>query len=95
MFPGQRVKCSLCPGMAPVGELYENLMSNFRPSSHEANVTIYFFSFTPLLPPYLYLAGLEESLKSSLQESSPSLALVPVLNLPDSQILHLSCWLSL
>ncbi|XP_053192003.1 diphthine--ammonia ligase [Scomber japonicus] len=41
------------------------------------------------------IKGLEESLKSSLQESSPSVALVPVLNLPDSQILHLSCWLSL
>ncbi|KAM7376028.1 hypothetical protein PAMP_005778 [Pampus punctatissimus] len=39
--------------------------------------------------------GLEESLKSSLEESSPSVALVPVLHLPDSQILHLSCWLSL
>lgn len=39
--------------------------------------------------------GLEESLTSSLGESSPSVALVPVLDLPDSQILHLSCWLSL
>ncbi|XP_070776980.1 diphthine--ammonia ligase isoform X2 [Enoplosus armatus] len=39
--------------------------------------------------------GLEESLRSSLGESSPSMALVPVLDLPDSQILHLSCWLSL
>ncbi|TDG98940.1 hypothetical protein EPR50_G00206000 [Perca flavescens] len=38
---------------------------------------------------------LEESLRSSLGESSPSMALVPVLDLPDSQILHLSCWLSL
>eukprot|EP00064_Thunnus_orientalis_P001282 superscaffoldBa00000086_g1284 len=37
--------------------------------------------------------GLEVCLKSSLEESSPSVALVPVLNLPDSQILHLSCWL--
>ncbi|XP_026165232.1 diphthine--ammonia ligase isoform X2 [Mastacembelus armatus] len=39
--------------------------------------------------------GLEESLRSSLEESSPSVALVPVLDLPDAQILHLSCWLSL
>ncbi|XP_036928010.1 diphthine--ammonia ligase isoform X1 [Acanthopagrus latus] len=39
--------------------------------------------------------GLEESLRSCLGESSPSVALVPVLDLPDSQILHLSCWLSL
>ncbi|XP_065822683.1 diphthine--ammonia ligase isoform X2 [Labrus bergylta] len=39
--------------------------------------------------------GLEESLRSSLGESSPSMSLVPVLELPDSQILHLSCWLSL
>ncbi|XP_024132897.1 diphthine--ammonia ligase isoform X1 [Oryzias melastigma] len=38
--------------------------------------------------------GLEESLKSSLLESSPSVALVPVLDLPDSKILHLSCWFS-
>lgn len=48
----------------------------------------------PLFPP-LYLTGLEESLRSSLEGSSPSIALVPVLDLPDSQILHLSCWLSL
>ncbi|XP_023133158.2 diphthine--ammonia ligase isoform X2 [Amphiprion ocellaris] len=39
--------------------------------------------------------GLEESFRSALAESSPSVALVPVLDLPDSQILHLSCWLSL
>ncbi|KAL3968772.1 [histone H3]-lysine9 N-trimethyltransferase SETDB1 [Sarotherodon galilaeus] len=39
--------------------------------------------------------GLEETLRSSLAESSPSIALVPVLDLPDSQIIHLSCWLSL
>ncbi|XP_074547356.1 diphthine--ammonia ligase [Halichoeres trimaculatus] len=39
--------------------------------------------------------GLGESLTNSLRESSPSLSLVPVLDLPDSQILHLSCWLSL
>ncbi|XP_022070619.2 diphthine--ammonia ligase isoform X2 [Acanthochromis polyacanthus] len=39
--------------------------------------------------------GLEESFQSALAESSPSAALVPVLDLPDSQILHLSCWLSL
>ncbi|XP_077945706.1 diphthine--ammonia ligase isoform X2 [Gasterosteus aculeatus] len=38
--------------------------------------------------------GLESSLRSSLGTSSPSVALVPVLDLPDSQILHLSCWLS-
>ncbi|XP_039993232.1 diphthine--ammonia ligase isoform X2 [Xiphias gladius] len=41
------------------------------------------------------IKGLEESLRSSLEESSPSMALVPALDLPDSQILHLSCWLSL
>ncbi|XP_063765787.1 diphthine--ammonia ligase isoform X2 [Eleginops maclovinus] len=39
--------------------------------------------------------GLEASLRSSLGDSSPSVALVPVLDLPDSEILHLSCWLSL
>ncbi|XP_041827995.1 diphthine--ammonia ligase isoform X2 [Melanotaenia boesemani] len=38
--------------------------------------------------------GLEESLEKSLAESSPSVALVPVLDLTDSKILHLSCWLS-
>ncbi|KAG8013284.1 Diphthine--ammonia ligase, partial [Nibea albiflora] len=41
------------------------------------------------------IKGLEESLRSSLGDSSPSVTLVPVLDLPDSQILHLSCWLSL
>ncbi|XP_059209978.1 diphthine--ammonia ligase [Centropristis striata] len=41
------------------------------------------------------VTGLEESLRNSLGESSPSVALVPVLDFADSQILHLSCWLSL
>ncbi|XP_035466567.2 diphthine--ammonia ligase isoform X3 [Scophthalmus maximus] len=41
------------------------------------------------------VGGLEGRLRSSLDESSPCVALVPVLDLPDSQILHLSCWLSL
>ncbi|XP_023807182.1 diphthine--ammonia ligase isoform X2 [Oryzias latipes] len=40
------------------------------------------------------VTGLEESLKSSLLESSPSVALVPVLDFPDSKILHLSGWFS-
>ncbi|KAM6973423.1 diphthine--ammonia ligase [Aplochiton taeniatus] len=39
--------------------------------------------------------GLEDCLKTTLGHSSPSVAFVPVLSLPDSQILHLSCWLSL
>ncbi|XP_041809730.1 diphthine--ammonia ligase isoform X4 [Chelmon rostratus] len=39
--------------------------------------------------------GLGETLRSSVGEFCPSLALVPVLDLPDSQILHLSCWLNL
>ncbi|XP_034051547.1 diphthine--ammonia ligase [Thalassophryne amazonica] len=39
--------------------------------------------------------GLEQSLRDFLQQSSPSVALVPVLDLPDCQIMHLSCWLSL
>lgn len=42
-----------------------------------------------------YLPGLEDSLRSAMGESCPSLAFVPVLDLPDSQILNLSCWLSL
>ncbi|XP_071382902.1 diphthine--ammonia ligase [Centroberyx affinis] len=41
------------------------------------------------------VTGLEECLRTSLEQSGPSVALVPVLDLPDSQILHLSCWLSL
>lgn len=45
--------------------------------------------------PFLLLPGLEASLKSTLGESCPAVALVPVLDLPDSQILHLSCWFSL
>uniref|UniRef100_A0A1A8ITU1 Diphthine--ammonia ligase n=3 Tax=Nothobranchius kuhntae TaxID=321403 RepID=A0A1A8ITU1_NOTKU len=39
--------------------------------------------------------GLEDIFRCSLAGSSPSVALVPVLDLPDSQVLHLSCWLSL
>ncbi|XP_019728189.1 diphthine--ammonia ligase isoform X1 [Hippocampus comes] len=38
--------------------------------------------------------GLEDALKNLLSDSGPSVALVPVLDLPDSNILHLSCWLS-
>ncbi|XP_077477749.1 diphthine--ammonia ligase [Stigmatopora argus] len=38
--------------------------------------------------------GIEDALKKLLRDSSPSVALVPVLDLPDSGILHLSCWLS-
>lgn len=37
---------------------------------------------------------LEKTFKRFLAESSPAVALVPVLDLPDSQIFHLSCWLS-
>ncbi|XP_068195833.1 diphthine--ammonia ligase [Antennarius striatus] len=40
------------------------------------------------------IKGLEESLRISLGDSCPSVSLVPVLDLPDCQILHLSCWLS-
>ncbi|CAL8301198.1 unnamed protein product [Boreogadus saida] len=39
-------------------------------------------------------AGLGDCLRTSLDQSSPALALVPVLDLSDSRILHLSCWLS-
>ncbi|XP_077416063.1 diphthine--ammonia ligase isoform X1 [Vanacampus margaritifer] len=38
--------------------------------------------------------GLADALKKLLRDSSPSVALVPVLDLPDSNVLHLSCWLS-
>ncbi|XP_076021750.1 diphthine--ammonia ligase [Genypterus blacodes] len=41
------------------------------------------------------VTGLEESLRAALLQSAPALALVPVLDLSDSQILHLSCWLGL
>ncbi|XP_068608291.1 diphthine--ammonia ligase [Brachionichthys hirsutus] len=41
------------------------------------------------------VGGLEECLRISLGDSCPSVSLVPVLDLPDCQILHLSCWLSL
>ncbi|XP_041928918.1 diphthine--ammonia ligase isoform X1 [Alosa sapidissima] len=38
--------------------------------------------------------GLEECLKQSLGQVSPAVVLVPVLDLPDGAVLHLSCWLS-
>ncbi|XP_061650843.1 diphthine--ammonia ligase isoform X2 [Phyllopteryx taeniolatus] len=38
--------------------------------------------------------GLEDAMKKLLGDSSPSVAVVPVLALPNSNILHLSCWLS-
>ncbi|XP_038128681.1 diphthine--ammonia ligase [Cyprinodon tularosa] len=53
-----------------------------------------FYKFSPS-PVQEIVQGLEECFRSRLAESSPSVALVPVLDLPDSQILHLSCWLSL
>ncbi|TSM77343.1 Diphthine--ammonia ligase [Bagarius yarrelli] len=39
-------------------------------------------------------AGLQSCLESRLGEKSPALVLVPVLELPDCTLLHLSCWLS-
>ncbi|XP_064177698.1 diphthine--ammonia ligase isoform X2 [Anguilla rostrata] len=39
-------------------------------------------------------AGLTECLKDTPDQRGPAVALVPVLDLPDSRILHLSCWLS-
>lgn len=53
-----------------------------------------FFKYNHSLAQHI-VQGLEESLRNSLQESAPSVVLVPVLDLSDSQILHLSCWLSL
>lgn len=40
------------------------------------------------------IKGLQETLSRSLGKSGPAIAPVPVLDLCDSQILHLSCWLS-
>lgn len=40
-------------------------------------------------------AGLEGCLESMLGQSRPALVLVPVLELPDCAVLHLSCWLSI
>ncbi|XP_062863462.1 diphthine--ammonia ligase [Trichomycterus rosablanca] len=39
-------------------------------------------------------AGLQDCLENSLGERRPALSLVPVLDLPDCTLLHLSCWLS-
>ncbi|XP_019909921.2 diphthine--ammonia ligase isoform X2 [Esox lucius] len=41
------------------------------------------------------VTGLEEFLKTALHPSSPSVASVPVLDLPDSAILLVSCWFGL
>ncbi|KAG7466191.1 hypothetical protein MATL_G00162180 [Megalops atlanticus] len=40
-------------------------------------------------------AGLAQCLKNSPDQRGPAVALVPVLDLPEAQVLHLSCWLSL
>ncbi|KAL4656262.1 diphthine-ammonia ligase isoform X1 [Arapaima gigas] len=40
-------------------------------------------------------AGFAESFKETEGQRSPAVILVPVQNLPDAQILHFSCWLSL
>ncbi|KAJ7991161.1 hypothetical protein DPEC_G00294380 [Dallia pectoralis] len=41
------------------------------------------------------VTGLEDCLRTTLGQSSPSVTFVPVLDLPDYAVLHLSCWLGL
>uniref|UniRef100_A0A8D0GND5 Diphthine--ammonia ligase n=1 Tax=Sphenodon punctatus TaxID=8508 RepID=A0A8D0GND5_SPHPU len=40
-------------------------------------------------------AGLQEYLEEQMDKKAPALVLVPVVDLPDQEIIHMSCWLSL
>nr|XP_048710052.1 diphthine--ammonia ligase isoform X2 [Caretta caretta] len=39
-------------------------------------------------------AGLQDYLKDQLGEKTPALILVPVVDLPEKEVIHISCWLS-
>lgn len=38
--------------------------------------------------------GLQEYLEKYLDEKTPALILVPVVNLPGKEVIHIACWLS-
>uniref|UniRef100_A0A3B3VZ20 Diphthine--ammonia ligase n=1 Tax=Poecilia latipinna TaxID=48699 RepID=A0A3B3VZ20_9TELE len=84
------VACGGDLGIADVKSITEELGTAFMKATKAMEAEL-----VPQCARVFYKCRLEESLRSILGESSPSVALVPVLDLPDSQILHLSCWLSL
>nr|XP_020469718.1 diphthine--ammonia ligase isoform X1 [Monopterus albus] len=76
-----------------VGSTLKNVMKKMEPELVPLCARVFYKCAHSLAQDIV--EGLEESLRSSLEESSPAVVLVPVLDLPDAQILHLSCWLSL
>nr|XP_057947394.1 diphthine--ammonia ligase [Doryrhamphus excisus] len=85
--------------IADVGEVTEAIASAFDKALKKTEADL-----LPLCARVFYkcdhslgrgvVEGLEDTFKKFLGQSSPSVALVPVLDLPDCRILHLSCWLS-
>lgn len=82
VFPGWRVKCSLCPGTPPVGHLYENIMFSSCESSNETNAFLV-LTLSPTSPNLLFRTwGNVKKLTSRVQSihstgSSPGLAWLP------------------
>ncbi|XP_062325858.1 diphthine--ammonia ligase [Osmerus eperlanus] len=91
---------SAAPAPADTEEILRALCATFQRATQKMAAGL-----TPLCARVFYkcghslsgrlVAGLEECLRMTLDQSSPAVVLVPVLDLPDSLILHLSCWLSL
>lgn len=43
---------------------------------------------------FVSILGLQEYLEKYLEEKTPALILVPVVDLPDKDVIHIACWLS-
>ncbi|XP_067099416.1 diphthine--ammonia ligase [Osmerus mordax] len=88
---------SAAPAPADTEEILRALCATFQRATQKMAAGL-----TPLCARVFYkcahslagrlVAGLEECLRMTLDQSSPAVVLVPVLDLPDSLILHLSCW---
>lgn len=43
---------------------------------------------------FLFVLGLQECLEKYLGKKAPALILVPVVDLPGKEVIHITCWLS-
>ncbi|XP_056152008.1 diphthine--ammonia ligase isoform X2 [Lampris incognitus] len=75
-----------------VGAAFHNAMKKMGAGLSPLCARVFYKYADPLAGQII--TGLEQCLRTSPDQFGPALALVPVLDLPDSQILHLSCWLS-
>ncbi|XP_043929924.1 diphthine--ammonia ligase [Protopterus annectens] len=79
-------------------ELSSVMLTAVKELSQDDNLTLLCcrtFYIKDCISGHSLLTGLEEFLKELLGPKSPALILVPVTDLPDLQILHVACWLSL